>query len=102
MSKYPPATDATPEALARALVRREPSSHEVESGRTQRGARPSAQRSAADRGTPVDRSGSSSAESPAPTDREQKLEQLLESWMPPEIRREFLKSLHRLDREDTT
>ena len=32
MSKHPPATDATPEALVRALARQGPSSHEVEVG----------------------------------------------------------------------
>ena len=98
--KYPPATDATPEELVRAVVRHGPSSDGRESGRTKPDAGRSIGEEPATPEIPSERSGSLSGEPLSPNDRERHLERILEPLMPPEMRREFLQSLRDLDSEE--
>ena len=99
MSKHPPATDATPEALARALVRHGTSSNGRESGRTALGAEPTPEQQTPAPETRVDMSGSSSEERLSPTEQRRRVEKFLEPQMPPEFRRELMAEMNFGDEE---
>ena len=99
MSKYPPATDATPEALVRALARHGPSSIGRESGRTALGAEPTPEQRTPESETPVDMTGSSSEERLSPTEQRRRVEKFLEPQMPPAFRRQLMAEMNFGDEE---
>ena len=91
--KYPPATDATPEALVRALARHGPNSHEAESDRTALGAEPTPGQQTPAPETPIGMSDSLSGESLSPTERRRRVEKFLEPQLPSGFRRDVMKAL---------
>ena len=99
MSKHPPATDATPEALVRALARRGPSSNGRESGRTSPDAGPSPKRAMPGSDIPFGMSDSPSGEPLSPIERRRRVARFLESQLPPRLREDLMKALDFGDEE---